>query len=158
MAKTLETFRSSVQDSVKGRKLGLDPAGYIVGAPAVPQPITDLTSGSTATVILPYGITNLMLTTAATSAAGGGFLLSNPVPGVSCTIRNGYSSTGALGSTAATLLRPSTAFYIYSSEGTTMTTIVMSSQGQVTLVGLSTDTYMIQSRTLTSMVSANGTT
>lgn len=158
MAKTLETFRSSVVDSVKGRKLGLDNGGYLVGIPGVPQPVTDLSSGSTATAILPYGVTRLQLTTAATSGAGGVFILSNPVPGVSCTIINGYTSTGALGSTAATLLRPSTAFYIISSEGTTNTTIVMSSQGQVTLTGVSTDAYVVSSRTLTSMVSANGTT
>lgn len=158
MAKILETMRSSVQDSIKGRKLGLDNLGYLVGPPDVPRPVTDLTSASTATSILPYGITRLMLTTLATSAAGATFLLSNPVVGASVTVLNGYTSTGALGSTSATLLRPSTAFYILSSEGTTMTTIVMSSQGFVTLTGLTTDSYQITSRILTSMASANGTT
>ena len=158
MAKTLETFRSSVIDSVKGRKLGLDNGGYVVGAPGTPQPITDLTSASTATAILPYGVTRLMLTTAATSAAGGVFILPLPVPGQSFTVYNGYSSTGPLGSTAATLLRPSTAFVINSSEGSTMTTVVMSSQGWVTFLGLSTNEYLITSRVLTSMASLNGTT
>lgn len=158
MASLLETLRNSIQTSVFGRRLGLNPTEYLVGPRDLQRQVIDLSSASTATVIPAFGIVHLLLTTAATSAAGGGFILSTPVPGVSVKIVNDYTSTGALGSTAATLLRPSNAVAIQSSEGTTMTTIVMSSQGMVELTGLSSAIYQITSRTLTSMVSANGTT
>lgn len=158
MAKLLETFRSSVLDSVKGRKLGLDKDGYLVGVPGVPGVITDVTTASTGTALPNYGSVKIQSTTLGTSSAGAVFLLSNPVVGVDVTFYNAYTSTGGSGSTAMTLLRPSTAFYIVSSEGSTMTTIVMSSQGYVTLRGLSTDAYYVTSRVGTSMVSLNGTT
>lgn len=158
MASLLQTLRNSILDSIKGRKFGLDKDEYIVGPLAFKPQVLDLSSASTATAIPPYGITHLLLTTAATSAAGGGFIMSAPVPGVSVKIVNDYTSTGALGSTAATILRASNAFSFQSSEGTTMTTIVLSSQGFVELTAISSAIYQITSRSLTTMAAANGTT
>ena len=158
---TREVNRSGIITSLFGRRLGIDKDECLVGPVGFKVETESLTSvGSTLTAIDAAGMYLLNLTTAATTAAAGGgvFLLSNPIPGVSVKVFNRYTSTGALGSTATTLLRPSTAFYIESSEGTTMTTVVLSSQGFVELTGISTDRYVVTSRTLTSMASLNGTT
>jgi hypothetical protein len=95
-----------------------------------------------------------------TSAAGGAFLLSNPVPGAEVTVVNINADTSAAspGSTAMTLLRPSTAFYIRSSEGTTITTVNIAAGAAVVLAALSTAYYHIKSRTTLAGVIANGTT
>jgi len=160
MALSIETLRNSIITSLFGRRLGLDVAGYLVGAYDNRLPVTDLTSASTATAIPPYGITNITGTSLATSAAGGAFLLSNPVPGVETVICNLNANTSAAspGSTAMQLIRPSTAFYLISSEGSTETTINITPGSAVTLAGLSTSAYAVIGRTTLAGVVINGTT
>jgi hypothetical protein len=122
--------------------------------------VSDLTSASTATAIPAFGYVNVTGTSLATSAAGGTFLLSNPVPGVEVTICNINAATSAAspGSTAMTFIRPSTAFVMYSSEGTTETTINLAPGSAVVLAGLSTGAYQVKGRTTLAGVIINGTT
>lgn len=158
MAQLLETLRSSIIDSIKGRKLGLDLNGYVVGVPDVKRQVTDLTSASTGTSIPAYGFVGITGTSLLTSAQA--YLLSNPVPGVEVTIANlnADSSAASPGSTALTMMRPSTAFVIKSSEGTTMTTINLAVGNVVKLLGLSTGVYQVSARSGTAGVIVNGTT
>lgn len=160
MALTLGSISNSILTSIFGRRLGLDSLGYLAGPPDIRRTVNDLTSASTATAIPNQGLTNIVATSLATSAAGGGFLLSNPVPGVSFTVANvnANSSAASPGSTALTLLRPSTAFSILSSEGSTETTINLTPGSAVTLTGLSTALYQVVNRTTLAGVVINGTT
>jgi hypothetical protein len=160
MAQSLETLKNRIKTSLFGRRLGLDNDDYLVGPPDIKREVTDLTSGSTATAIPARGIVNVTGSSLATSGAGGTFLLSNPVPGVEVTICNLNADTSAAspGSTAMTFIRPSTAFLIRSSEGTTETTINLAVGAAVTLVGLSTGYYQVKNRTTLAGVIINGTT
>lgn len=159
MALLIETIRSSILDSIKGRKIGLNPAGYLAGPQDIVRQVTDLTSGSTATAIPAYGAVNVAASSLATSAAGGTFLLSNPVPGVGVVISNVATSQAATGgSTAMTFIRPSTAFYMQSTEGSTMTTLNLTWGSAVELFGLSTALYLVKSRTSLAGSPMNGTT
>lgn len=160
MAQSLDTLKSKINTSLFGRRLGLDSADYLVGPPDIKRQVTDLTSASTATAIPAHGIVNITGSSLMTSAAGGTFLLSNPVPGVEVTIcnLNADTSAGSPGSTAMTLIRPSTAFLIGSSEGTTETTINIAAGAAVTIIGLSTARYHVKNRTTLAGVIVNGTT
>lgn len=77
MADTLEGLRNQILDSVKGRKLGLDVSGYLVGQLAAREPITAATSLTTGTVIPAYGLTTLV-----SGPSGSSWQLAAPVPGV----------------------------------------------------------------------------
>lgn len=83
MADTLEGLRSQILDSIKGRKLGLDSNGYLVGQRATRAPVTAFTSNSTGTTIPAYGHTTIVCASAATI-----YNLAAPVPGVTKTISN----------------------------------------------------------------------
>lgn len=94
-ATTLEELRSNVLDSIKGRKLGLNAAGFLQGQLAVRDATTGITGTSTlmstATAALPaYGISLLgsTLTSGATS-----YTLADPVPGVRKVLFNPTTGT-----------------------------------------------------------------
>lgn len=158
MAQTLTNLRDKILTSVLGRRLGVDKDEYLVGQLDIKAIVTDLTSASTATAIPPYGVTNITGTSLLTSAQT--FLLSNPVPGVACTIVNINAATSAAspGSTAMTMIRPSTAFVINSSEGTTETSINLAAGAAITLMGLTTALYHVINRTTLAGTIISGTT
>jgi len=142
MALSIEQLKNRIITSIHGRRIGFDENDYLVGPKDLRKNIVDYTSGSTGTTVLPYGVHSFQLTTLSTQD----FLLSNPVPGVAVTIVAQMSGATNLSSNW-NLKRPSTAFYIESSEGSTLTTINMSSRSFVTLMGISTDRYQVISRT-----------
>lgn len=160
MAQSLGTLGRSIMTSIFGSRLGLDSAGYLAGPPDIRKAVTDLTSASTATAIPANGVTNITGTSLMTSGAGGCFLLSNPVPGVSYTVFNVNADTTAAspGSTALMLIRPSTAFVLKSTDGTTLTTINLTPGSAVTVTGISTGVAVVTGRTSLAGTPMNGTT
>lgn len=160
MAQSLLTLGNMILDSIKGRKFGLDKDGYLAGPPDIKHQVQDLTSASTATALAAHGLVNITGTSLMTSAAGGTFLLSNPVPGVEVTIANlnALTSAASPGSTAMMLIRPSTAFYMRSTDGSTLTTINLTANSAVKLMGMSTAEYMVTGRTSLVGSPMNGTT
>lgn len=158
MAQSRQTLQQRILTSIFGNRLGLDPSDYLQGPLDYRHVVTDLTSASTATAIPAYGITNITGSSLLTSAQT--FLLSNPVVGVDATIINvnAATSAGSPGSTAMTMIRPSTAFVILSSEGSTNTTINLAAGACVVLTGLTTALYQVKARTTLAGVIVNGTT
>ncbi len=161
MAQSLATLGNSIITSLFGRRLGLDKDGFLVGFLDNKKVVTDLTTASTATAIPNNGIVQFTGTSLGTSAAGGTFVLGLPVPGVSVTVTNVNPVTSAAspGCTAFFMIRPSTAFTIMTTGGTTMTTVQVIPGASVTLTGLTTALYQFTSMTGTSAaVLLNGTT
>lgn len=158
MALSLDTMGDRIRTSILGRKLGLDQDGFLVGTPGLKRVVTDLTSASTGTPIPASGFVNITGTSAVTSAIT--FLLSNPIAGahVYITNLNANSSAASPGSTALTMIRPSTAFYIISSEGSTNTTINLTPGQTIGLIGISTGLYGVFSRGTLAQAIVNGTT
>ena len=95
MALTLETIRRTVLTSLFGRRLGLDKDEFLVGHKDQRSVIQDLTSATTATAVLNYGISRVM-TSGSTSLSQ--FILDPPAVGVSKWLilggTAGSSSTG----------------------------------------------------------------
>lgn len=158
MALSLDTIRNSILTSLFGRRIGLDPNSYLAGPLGMLKVIDDLSSASTGTAVRNNGVVNITGTSLLTSANA--FALANPRPSVPVIIANvnANSSAGSPGSTAMTIVRNSTAFYIASSEGSTETTINLTPGSAVTLMGLSTSLYQVVSRTSLAGVIINGTT
>lgn len=145
MAQSLETIRSSLLTSIFGRRLGLDPSDFAGGAKDIKRAVQDLTSASTATTLNAYGLIVARITGVATTAAGGVFILPNPVPGVAIDLCYANTSQAATaGSTAIAFLRGSTAFYIQSSIGSTGVAVLLPQGQWARLVGMSTDAYHFQ--------------
>ena len=158
MAQSRNTLMASIITSIFGNRLGLDSGEYLVGPRSMKTQVADLTSASTATALSAFGLNNILATTLATSAAGGAFTLPNPVPGVSMKVTSNPTAATGVGSTAVWLLRPSTAFYIRSSEGTTMTSINLPTGSAIELTGVTTDQYMVTARNTLAGTVINGTT
>lgn len=158
MALSLTTLRNTILTSLHGRRLGLGANDFLQGQKDLKRVVTDMTSASTGTAIPNHGYVGITGSSALTSAQT--FLLSNPEPGVEVTIANlnANSSAASPGSTALTMIRPSTEFYIRSSEGSTGTTINLTPGCAVTLAGLSTDLYQVVQRITLAGTIINGTT
>lgn len=92
MALTLEALRSNIQDSIKGRKLGLNSAGYLQGPLALRSAIEDISS-TTPTTTLAYGVTRIL--TSGSSQGPTQHFLPAPVPGVEKIIVLNSTSTGS---------------------------------------------------------------
>lgn len=147
MAQSLETIRNRATDSIKGRKLGFDLKDETLnGIKDIRRAVQDLTSASTATALLNYGVVNIAGTSLLTSAQV--FLLSNPIPGVMVTINNVRSNAtaGTSGSTVISIDRPSTAFYIESSEASSGVAIQLNEAASITLMGNTTAKYTVIAR------------
>lgn len=143
---TLEELRSSIIDSIKGRKLGIDKSGDLVGFRTARRPGTAFTSASTGTNIPAYGHTTITCASAATV-----YVMDDPIPGEFKTITN--ISTGG---PKVTLTNAK----IRTALGTTNTFILWtaSSSGQtVMLVGESTANYALVTSLAGSTVSAGST-
>ncbi len=145
MALSLTTIANNIVTTVFGRRLGLDNLGYLAGPADIRKVVTDLTTASTATTIPNNGVVTFTGTSLGTSAAGGTFLLGLPVPGISVTITNinPVTSAASPGCTAFTMIRPSTAFTIMTTAGTTITTVNAIPGTAVTLTGLTTALYQV---------------
>lgn len=143
MAQSLETLRSNNVTSLWGRRLGLQFDETIAGTKDIKRAVQDLTSASTATTLNNYGLIVARITGVATTAAGGVFILPNPIPGVAIDIAYANTSQAATaGSTAIAFLRGSTAFYIQSSIGSTGVAVLLPQGQWARLLGLTTDAYM----------------
>lgn len=138
---SLEGLRSEILDSIKGRKIGLEPAGYLQGQLTVRDPQTGMTSGttllSTATSLLPaYGMSIVGSTQTSGATA---YTLADPVPGVRKVIFNPTTGTATitLNSTAAGQGIVSTG-----SITSTYSVIQMVGKGaMIDMIGLSTNEY-----------------
>ena len=142
MAQSLQTLRSKILTSIHGRRLGLDPDETLVGPKSLKLTVQDLTSASTATVVNNYGVVVARISGSMTTATAN-FLLSNPIPGVDVELNYAQTSQAATaGSTGIAFSRPTTAFYIQSSDGSTGVAVLLTQGSACTLRGLSTDAYM----------------
>lgn len=146
MAQSLETIRNGILTSLYGRRAGLDKDETLVGVKDLKRVVQDLTSASTGTALNPHGIVNIAGTSLLTSAQV--FLLSNPIPGVPVTINNVRSNAtaGTSGSTVISIDRPSTAFYIQSSEASSGVAIQLNEAASITLMGITTALYQVVAR------------
>ena len=136
MALSLETIRSQALTSIHGRRLGLNINDALVGPVGMVLPITDATSATTATNITGYGWTTVDTST------DDGWLLDNPIPGMTKVIYTGSTSTGI-----RTIKRKDNTFAIQSSANSTGTTIVAQGGGlTLTLFGVSSALYAVVSR------------
>lgn len=127
---TLEGLRSRILDSIKGRKIGLDPSGFLLGILGEIQPIQSLTSNTTGTTVPNYGIARIDTT------AGSSFSLQAPMPGVSKTLCQ--MSTGG-----AVITLASGTFLTSLSSTQTFLTFGATYANLVRLLGLSTSVYML---------------
>jgi len=158
MAQSLTTIRNNAITSIHGRRLGLDRDEAIVGAVDIKRVVQDLTSGSTATTLNAHGVIVARITGVATTAAGGVFVLPNPIPGVAIDIvRANTSQAATAGSTAVAFLRGSTAFYIKTSIGSTNVALLLANNNAARLLGVSTAAYLLQAMGTSAGVSAIGT-
>ncbi len=146
MAQSLTTIRNNAITTIHGRRLGLDRDETIVGAVALKQVITDLTSATTATVVPAHGTVVCRMSGSATSAINGAFLLTNPIPGVAVHIVRTFGNVagGTAGCTGVAFQRATTAFHIQSSVTSTGVAVIVADGQTVTLLGISTDAYMAQ--------------
>ncbi|HEX6992367.1 MAG TPA: hypothetical protein VF151_10795 [Gemmatimonadales bacterium] len=141
MTFTLNQQRNTILTEIYGRRLGLDSAGALVGSIGHRNIVQEYTSGSTGTQVVGYGYHSFQLTTLSTQD----FTLGNPYPGLEVVIQAQMNGATNLSSNW-NVKRASTAFYIESSEGSTMTTINMSSRAYVRLMGVTTDRYQVVGR------------
>lgn len=128
---TLEGIRSSVMDSIKGRKLGIDPTGLLVGQAGVRAPITALTSLSSGATLAAYGLSTIF-----SASAGIPFLLAAPIPGVEKELLS-ISSGGGVVTLA------SGNFQTTAGSTTTSVTFSGANGGYVRLMGISTAVYFV---------------
>ncbi len=136
---TLEGMRSNVLDSIKGRKLGLSPEGYLQGQLTVREVVGNVTDGTTllstgaAPVLTNYGFTLVgsTLTSGSTgsSGTGGYFTIADPVPGVRKVLLCPSTAPAVVASTAA---------LIGSTAGSTYSQVTIQQGGSVELLGIST--------------------
>lgn len=142
MAQSLETLRSNQITPIFGRRLGLQQDETLSGPKALKKVVQDLTSASTATAVNNYGTVVARISGSMTTATAN-FLLSNPIPGVDVEICYAQTSQAATaGSTGIAFSRPTTAFYIQSTDGSTGVAVLLTYGSMCTLRGVSTDAYM----------------
>lgn len=141
---TLEGMRSNVLDSIKGRKLGLSPEGYLQGQLTVREVISNVTDGTTllstgtAPVLPNYGfsLVGSTLTSGSTgsSGTGGFFTLNDPTPGVRKILSCPSSAPGVVSCTAAK---------IGATAGSTYTQVTLLQGAYVELFGVSTGLWNV---------------
>lgn len=147
---TLEQLRNSILTSIYGRRLGLNNGDFLVGPKDLAKGIQSLTSGSTATQVTNYGITQLDVTTgAATTASSVGsteigcqWQMAAPEPGVAKIIQK-VSSTG--GSTMPVAVLFGTGVTAWNSSfASSAGGLMLNAVGQsVTLMGMSTAKWLV---------------
>lgn len=161
----LSALRRSILTEIYGSRLGLDANECLVGPKSFVNPIQSLTSGSTATKVTNYGITQLDVTTAAASTAssigttetGCSWQMDAPFPGVE-KILTKVSATG--GSTMPCIVEFSTGVTVTGVDttlGTTFTGVNLQGVGAfVRLMGMGTTEWRVVAKsTGTSLASSN---
>lgn len=131
MALTLESIKKKIRTSIHGRRLGLSHDDYLCGPKDTIRPVTNATSATTATALLPYGMHTVVTTTDDTWT-----LTDPPHAGLEVKIATNSTSTGThtISPAAAT---------ITSTNGVAGSSIVMNGLGdRITLVALSTAEWM----------------
>ena len=147
MAISLNTLRNAKHTSIHGRRLALDSNDFIVGPKALRQPVFELTTATTAQTLSNHGFTAINATSAVTTASNA-YFIPNPTPGLEVRYANGAAGTASTQGTTigVALQRATTAFYIDSSEGTTMIGALLPFGTAITLVGMTTDRYKVFGR------------
>lgn len=154
--------QNSILDSIKGRKLGLNPRDYLI-TKGVADGIQVLTSGSTATAVENFGVTSLDATTGAASTAssigttelGCSWTMNAPEPGVEKTV---YKNSATAGSTMPVVLEFGAGITaIWTTLGTTFTGVTLQGVGAyVRLKGISATKWLVVGNsTGTSLASSN---
>lgn len=131
MAFTLEQIKSKILTSIHGRRLGLANGEYLCGPKDVLRPVTNATSDTTGTAILPYGYHTVVTTTDDTWT-----LTDPPFAGIEVSIGTNSTSTGThtISPAAAT---------ITSTNGVEGASIAMNGLGdRVRLVAISTAAWL----------------
>lgn len=149
MALSITTLRNLIQTSIYGRRLGLDPAGRLIGNTGNRIPVTDNTSGTTATNITGFGFHTVDTTT------NDGWYLSAPVPGEFLHIYTGPSTSTGI----RTITRADATFAIQTSASSTITTIVAQAGNlMLELFGVTSTAYAIMRQPGSTEMALNGTT
>jgi len=146
MALSLEQIRQTMQTSVHGRRLGIDPNDFLIGSKDIVGQVTNATSSTTATTLPNYGYNSVVTT------AGDTWTLQSPKVGVKVWIGTASASTKThtITPTGAT---------VYSTNGIASSSIVLHGPGAfIELVGLTTSKWGIVSKTPTTTGSAIGVT
>lgn len=133
MAFSINQLANRIRTSIHGRRLGLDPSDWLVGARGMRVPVTDATSDTTGTALPNHGYVSVTTTT------DDGWRLTDPVAGAQVTLFTGSSSTGihAVTPVAATIV---------SSNGIAGSSISLSGAGAaITLIGLTTAVWSVVS-------------
>lgn len=131
MAFTLEAIRRKIRTSVHGRRLGITHDDFLCGPKDVLSPVTNATSDTTGTALLPYGMHTVVTTTNDTWT-----LTDPPYAGCEVSIATNSTSTGTHTITPA-------AATITSTNGVAGASIVMDGLGdRIRLVAISTAAWM----------------
>lgn len=149
MAQSLETLRGLAKTPIFGRRLGLDSNDYLVSIPGRREPIEDLTT-STGTV-LAHGVSRIITT--GSSQGPVQYLLPAPVVGLRKIIALVSTSTGS----HQFLSTANGASIKAASDGTTKSVLNFIGQGGVaTLMGLTTDTWVVLNQALSGCTGSTG--
>jgi hypothetical protein len=147
-------YNSNINTSLRGRRLGLQKLStnaqggrveheYLVGPDSFRLGVT--TAESTGTNLLAHGVSNLVGTSAASSAV---YVIDPPVPGVRKLINIGTTANGPI------YLRTKNSETFNTTLGTSFTTIKSSAGGFYELIGLTTAVW--GALNITSGTSSNG--
>jgi hypothetical protein len=133
-ALSLETIRSAIMTSIRGRRLGLDKDECIAGPKHVKRPITGATSDTTGTALPNNGYVSVVSTT------DDSWTLTAPYHGAEVTLMTGSSSTGIHTVTCAA------GSVIYSTNGIAGANVVLTGHGAaMSLLGISTAIWQVTS-------------
>ena len=135
MAKSLESHRDDIRTSKHGRRLGLTHDDYLVGPKDTRRVVTNATSDTTGTALLPYGLHTVVTTTNDT------WTLTDP-PEAGQVVRFATNST----STGNHTVSPAAAT-ITSTNGVAGSSIVLQGVGaHIELTSISSAAWMVTSR------------
>lgn len=135
MAKSLESHRSDIRTSMHGRRIGLSHDDYLLGFKQHAGVVTNATSSTTGTALLPYGLHTVVTTTNDTWT-----LTDPPRAGLKVKIATNSTSTGnhTVSPVAAT---------ITSTNGVAGSSIVLQGVGaHIVLDSISTSQWMVTTR------------
>lgn len=135
MAQTLEQIRDARRTSIHGRRLGLTHDDFLGGMKETLKPVTNATSSTTGTALLPYGYHTVVTT------AGDTWKLTDP-PWAGLEVKLATNSTSTKNHTVSPV-----AATITSTNGVAGSSIVLQGAGAaVTLMSISTAQWVVTSR------------
>ena len=146
MAQSLDDARTKILTSVHGRRLGIDHAEFLAGVKGIRNVVTEATSATTGTNLPNHGLVSVVTTTNDT------WTLTDPEAGVSVKLFTSSTSTGNHN------VVPDNAT-IVSTNGAVGSSIVLQGAGaRISLMGLSTAKWVVESLTLISTATATAAT